>query len=66
MPIPIQAGKPSVLTIDEVQPRRREIAVYGVEGVKLGLYLQGSAFSPDVEKQVKELIGLRVGRAQQD
>jgi outer membrane protein OmpA-like peptidoglycan-associated protein len=60
MPIPIQPGKPSVLAIEEVQPRRREISVFSAEGAKLGLYLQGSALPPDVEKQVRELISLRV------
>src|SRR5262249_2827923 len=60
MPIPIEPGKPSVLAIDDVQPRRHEIAVQSLEGVKLALYLQGSSFPPPVEQQVKELIALRV------
>lgn len=66
MPIPIQPGKPSVLAIEEVEPRRREISVFSAEGAKLGLYLQGSALPPAVEKQLRELIALRVELAKID
>lgn len=59
IPLPLQAGSPSELTVDETQPRRRELAVMDVEGPELGRYLAGSSFPPEAEKAVREVVGLR-------
>lgn len=59
IPVPIDGGKPSLLTVEEAEPRRQELAIFGTDGNRLALYLAGSSFPPELDKQVRNLILLR-------
>ncbi|MCC6553977.1 MAG: OmpA family protein [Polyangiaceae bacterium] len=68
IPLPIQGGKPSVLTVEETQARRAEIMVLDAGGARLGAYLQGTALPPEADKQIREIISLRadLGRIEEE
>lgn len=60
IPIPLTAGRPSVLTVEERQPRRQEITIVDAGGLRLGLYLEAGGLAQDIDKRVREIIALRV------
>lgn len=68
IPLPLQGGRPSELTVEETQPRRRDLGVMDVEGPQLGLYLAQSSLPPEAEKAVREVVGLRteIGKAEDE
>ncbi len=60
IPIPLAPRKTSSVEVVEREARHGEMAILTSDGTKLGLYLQGSALAPAVQKQVREIIDLRV------
>jgi outer membrane protein OmpA-like peptidoglycan-associated protein len=60
IPIPLTAGRPSVLTVEEREPRRQEITIVDAAGLRLGLYLDAGGLAQDIDKRVREIIALRV------
>jgi hypothetical protein len=59
IPLPVSAGHKSVLTVEEKRTTRRDLSVADTASATLGLYVQGSALPPDLDKRVREVIALR-------
>jgi outer membrane protein OmpA-like peptidoglycan-associated protein len=59
LPLPLRGGEHSVLSLDELRQKQRDISVTDTAAATLTLYLQGSSLPPDLEKRVREVIALR-------
>lgn len=59
IPLPLQAGKTSVLSIEERQPRRQTLHVLDAGATEIGLYVEGSHLPPAVAAKLTEAIALR-------
>jgi len=59
IPIPLQAGRTSTLTIEERQPRHQTIHILDAGATELGLYIEGSHLPPGVAEKLKAAIELR-------
>lgn len=59
IPLPLQAGKTSVLAVEERQPRRHTLQILDAGATEIGLYVEGSHLPPEVAHKLTEAIALR-------
>ncbi|HTR55532.1 MAG TPA: OmpA family protein [Kofleriaceae bacterium] len=59
VPLPLQAGKTSVLAIEERAPRRRTLQLVDADAPELGLYVEGSHLPAAVAERIKAALALR-------
>jgi len=59
VPVPLRAGKPSTLAIEERQARHREIKLLDAKASELALYIEGSRLAPGVADKLRAAIELR-------
>lgn len=59
IPLPITAGRKSVLTVEERQPRRAAIAILDANQTELGVYLEGTNIPAELTARIKTAIALR-------
>jgi outer membrane protein OmpA-like peptidoglycan-associated protein len=59
IPLPLQAGKTSVLAIEERQPRRHTIQILDAGAIEIGLYVEGSHLPAPIADKLKEAVALR-------
>ncbi|HEX5063159.1 MAG TPA: OmpA family protein [Kofleriaceae bacterium] len=59
IPLPLQAKKTSVLSIEERQPRRHTMHILDAGATEIGLYVEGSHLAPAIEAKLEEAIELR-------
>jgi outer membrane protein OmpA-like peptidoglycan-associated protein len=59
IPLPLQPGKSSSLTIEERQPRTQTIQILDAGATEIGLYIEGSHLPDQVSEKLKAAIELR-------
>jgi outer membrane protein OmpA-like peptidoglycan-associated protein len=59
VPLPVQAQKTSVLTIEERQPRRSTLQLLDAGATEIGLYVEGSHLAPALVERMKAATALR-------
>jgi outer membrane protein OmpA-like peptidoglycan-associated protein len=59
VPVPLQAGKTSVLAIEEREPVRRTIELLDANATQLGLYVEGSHLPQQVAERIATAIAAR-------
>jgi hypothetical protein len=59
VPLPLQPGKTSVLSIEERQPRRSTLQLLDAGATEIGLYVEGSHLPPPVLEQLQAATALR-------
>ncbi|CAN5918606.1 hypothetical protein BH11MYX3_BH11MYX3_25200 [soil metagenome] len=59
VPLPLSAGRTSILTIEEREPRKRTVALLDAKSTELGVYLEGAALSKELSDRMAEAIALR-------
>jgi outer membrane protein OmpA-like peptidoglycan-associated protein len=59
IPLPLQAGKSSVLSLEERQPRRQSMQILGAGATEIGAYLEGSHLPSPVVERLRVAIALR-------
>jgi outer membrane protein OmpA-like peptidoglycan-associated protein len=59
MPLPLQPGKTSVLTIEEREPRRRSLELQNTGATEIGLYVSGSTLPAGVADRLTAIVVLR-------
>ncbi len=59
IPLPLQAGKTSTLTVEERQPRRHTIQILDAGATEIGLYVEGSRLPVPVAEKLAQAIALR-------
>jgi hypothetical protein len=59
IPLPLQPGKTSVITIEERQPRRHTLHLLDAGATEIGLYVEGSHLPPEITAKLAQAIALR-------
>ncbi len=59
VPLPLQPGKTSVLTVEERQPRRHTLQLLDAGATEIGLYVEGSHLPASVLERLREATALR-------
>jgi outer membrane protein OmpA-like peptidoglycan-associated protein len=59
VPVPVSAGKTSVLAVEERQPRRRELTLIDAGATELALYVEGGGLPPEIEAKLRVAVRLR-------
>ena len=64
VPVPLQPGKTSVLSIEEREPRRRSVQILDADARELAAYVEGSHLPPALQERLASAIAARKQLAQ--
>ncbi len=59
VPVPLVAGKSSVLAIEEREPRRRSVTLIDARSSELGVYVEGSHLPAEIAERLATAMALR-------